>query len=443
MPPIFYNNYFTISQQTNANFLNNTIVYTDIYNVSLFNISIKRRCLILFSIATNLFIFAAYIVVLVIELIFMKILDLSYNMPWLITTLIYIMFIAYQVLARTNEHLEKGKVREILYSIMDAVNGIPLINKDDKIVILWDIIFKKLIDKKSYFLYDNIIKIKTKTIDRYVNQYPSLLLNSTMDMIERKNLKIDTNSLIRGEDNKEKYEDKDLNISEEIKSILFVKYLSNDKITLANFDSSINIDIIMNDEYEPPEYEKFGIKPDNRYDGFSLIAYYKNSKFTIVPRTMVFGKRIDKEKWFYRNISRIIQCGENIAAGIQDYGIIVDELSLKDVLSDYIDDDQDKIPLFHFECIEENYLIFTGTEKGKELAKAYCLLETTPNGFEIKLVKYELIIDDVSEVVDEEKIIAIGTAYQPLIAIMEKMPLIAKNIRMAVSKKDIEDLVIK
>ncbi|MDD4503939.1 MAG: hypothetical protein PHS15_03815 [Clostridiaceae bacterium] len=373
----------------------------------------------------------------------MKIFNLGYSTPWLITTLIYIMFIAYQVLSRTNEYLEKGKVREIIYNIMDAVNGIPLINKDDKIIILWDVIFKKLIDKKSYFLYDNIIKIKTKTIDRYVNQYPSLLLNSSMDMIERGNIKIDTKSLIRGKDNKGKNEDKELDISEEMKNILFVKYLSNDKITFANFDSSIYIDIIMNNEYEPPEYEKFGIIPDSRYDGFSLIAYYKNHKYAIVPRTMVFGKRIDKEKWLYRNIDRMLQCAENIAAGIQDYEIIVDELSLKGVLTDYIDDEQSRIPVFHFECIEENHLIFTGLEQGKELAKAYCVLETTPNGFEIKLVKYELIIDGVGEVVDEEKTIAIGTAYQPLITIMEKMPLISNNVRLAISKEDIEDLVIK
>ena len=50
---------------------------------------------------------------------------------------------------------------------------------------------------------------------------------------------------------------------------------------------------------------------------------------------MVFGKRIDKEKWLYRNIDKIIKCAENIAAGIQDYGIIVDELSLNDLMTDY------------------------------------------------------------------------------------------------------------
>lgn len=372
----------------------------------------------------------------------MKIFDLGFTTPWLVTTLIYIMFIAYQILARTNESLEKGKVQEILYNIMDAVNGIPLVNVNDKIIIQWDVIFKKLIDKKSYFLYDNIIKIKTKTIDRYVNQYPSLLLNSSMDMIERNN-KIDTKSLIKRKGKDIEDEDLELNINNELKNILFVKYLGSDKLTLANYDSSIYLDVLVIDEYEPPEFEKFGIKPDNRYDGFSLVAHYKNNKYTIVPRTMIFGKVIDKEKWLYRNIDRIIQCANNIAEGIQDYGIIVDELSLKDILSDYIEDETGKIPEFHFECIEDSLLIFSGVEKGKELAKAYCELDTTANGFEIRLIKYELIIDGVSKVVEEQKTVAIGTAYQPLITIMEKMPIIANNIRLAISQKDIEKLVIK
>ncbi len=372
----------------------------------------------------------------------MKILDIGYSTPWLITTLLYIMVIAYQILARTNEYLEKGKVREILFRILDAVNGIPLINKGDKIIIQWDVIFKKLIDKKEYFLYDNIIKTKTKTIDRFVNQYPSLLLDSSMDMIERNN-RIDTNSIIPGRGDKSKGEIKDIEISEEIKNKLFIKYLSADKVTIANFDSSIYVDILMEDEFEPPEYDKFGAKPDNRYDGFSIMAFHKDQKHVIVPRTMVFNKRIDKEKWLYRNIDTIMHCAENISSGAQNYGIVIDELSLKDVLYDYAEVEPGRIPEFHFECINDNLLVFSGVEYGKELARAYCSLETSHNGFEIKLVRYELIIDGVSEIVEDEKTIAIGNAYQPLVTIMEKMQIITNNIRMSISKKDIEDLVIK
>ncbi len=396
----------------------------------------------MFSVATNLFIFAVYFLLLIIELIFFKLFDINYNTPWLLTTLIYIMVIAYQVLARTNEYLEKSKVKEILYSILDTVNGIPLINRDGKIIIKWDIIFKKLIDKKEYILYDNIIKLKTKTIDHYVNQYPSLLFDSSLDMIERDN-KIDTNSLISGKGNTSKEDKKELDLSEEIKNKLYIKYLSSDKITIGNYDSSINVDVVLNSEYEPPEYEKLGIIPDARYDGFSAIAFYKDQKQIIVPRTMVFGKRIDKEKWFYRNIDRIMQCAESIVKGTFEYGIVVDDYSLKDVLSDYIEEETGKIPVLHFECIEDNLLIFTGSDKGKECAKAYCSLETSHNGYEIKLLKYELIIDDSKEVVDLEKTIAIGNAYQPLVTIMEKMPIITNNIRMAIAKKDIEELVIK
>lgn len=375
----------------------------------------------------------------------MRVFSLSYNTPWLITTLIYIMFIAYQVLARTNEYLEKGKVKGIIYSIMDAVNGIPLVNRDTKIVIQWDIIFKKLIDKKLYMLYDNIIKIKTKTIDRYVNQYPSILINSSTDMIER-NIKKDTKSTIayqQGKD-KEKDKEKELDLSKEIMNKLFVKYLSFNKVTIGNFDSSVNIDFILNDEFEPQDYEKYKVKPDIRYDGFSLIAYFKDQIFYIVPRTMVFGKRIDKEKWLYQNIKRIMSCAENIANGVPDYGIVVDELSLKDVLSDYVEDDSAKLPELHFEHIDESLMIFSGIDsKGKERVRAYCSLETRHNGFEIKLVKYELIINEKSSIVEEDKTVAIGNTYQPLITIMENMKKIAKNIRIAIQKKDVEDIVIK
>ncbi|HQE65810.1 MAG TPA: hypothetical protein PLE05_03145, partial [Bacillota bacterium] len=158
----------------------------------------------------------------------MKVLDVNFSTPWLITTLIYIMFIIYQILYRVNEQIEKGRIKEILYCIIDTINGIPLVNKDNKIIIQWDVIFKKLIDKKEYFLYDNIIKIKTKNIDRYVNQYPSLLFNSSMDMLERKS-KIDTKSIVKGKESGLDDISKGLDIDEDMKKILFVKYLSNNK----------------------------------------------------------------------------------------------------------------------------------------------------------------------------------------------------------------------
>lgn len=396
----------------------------------------------MFNLITNIFIIAVYIFILIIEFVFAKVFDFGFSTPWLITTLLYIMVIAYQILARTNEYLEKSKVREILYSIMDTVNGIPLVNRDNKIVIQWDVIFKKLIDKKEYFLYDNIIKLKTKTIDRYVNQYPSLLLNSSMDMIER-NHKISTKSVISGRETEEKVEKNEPEISLELQKILYIKYLSSDKITFANFDSSIYVDVLLNDEFEPQDYDKQGIKPDPRYDGFSLVAYYKNQKYLIVPRTMIFNKTIDKEKWLYRNINRILQCVENIISGVQDTGIVVDDLSLKDLIDDYVDEEDRKIPEFHFQCIEDGLLIFSGTEKGKELAKAYCVMDTNHNGFEIKLTKYIMLTDGTGEIVDIDKTIAIGSAYQPLFTVLEKMQTISNNIRLAIAKKDIDDLVIK
>lgn len=394
------------------------------------------------SVTANIFVFAAYVFLLVIEFVFTRVLYRSFSTPWLITTLIYIMFIIYQILLKTNEQIEKGKVKEILYNIIDEINGVPLINKDNIIIIQWDVIFKKLIDKKEYYLYDNIVKLKTKTIDHYVNRYPSLLINSTMEMMERKN-KIDTKSVIKGQHSDSKEFSEELNLSEEIMNMLFIKYLSNNKLTLANIDSSIYFDIILNNEYEPSEYEKFGIDPDERYDGFSLVAYYKNKKYILVPRIIIYGKRIDKEKWLYRNIDRIIKSAENIAADMQDYVIIVDELSLKDLMTDYQDEDTEKIPPLYFDSIEDNLLAFTGMDKGKEVVRAYCSLDTNPSGYEIKLIRYVIVSDGVSEVVEEEKTVALGSAFQPLLVIMEKMPIISNNVRLALLKKDIRDFVIK
>lgn len=396
----------------------------------------------MFRASTNVLIFTVYFFIMVLEFVLLKIVDISYSTPWLITTLAYIMVIAFQVLAKANEYLEKSKVRGILSSILDTISGIPLINKDGKIIIKWDIIFKKLIDKKEYALYDNIIKIKTKTIDHYVNQYPSLLFDSSMDMIER-NSRIDTNSIISGRKESLKEEKKELDLSEEIKNKLYIKYLASNKITIGNYDSSINIDVVLNNEYEPPEYEKLGIIPDDRYDGFSVMAFYKDEKHIIVPRTMVFNKRIDKEKWLYRNIERIMKCADSISKGTFEYAMVVDEYSLKDVLSNYVKEDSEKILAFRFECIDDNLLVFKGSENGKDYATAYCTLETSHNGFEIKLEKYELKCDDKTEIVDEEKTIAIGNAYQPLVTIMEKMPVISNNIKLALTKKDIEELVIR
>jgi hypothetical protein len=53
------------------------------------------------------------------------------------------------------------------------------------------------------------------------------------------------------------------------------------------------------------------------------------------------------------------------------------------------------------------------------------------------------MLNDKSSIVDEEKTVAIGNAYQPLLAIMENMQKITQNIRIAIQKKDVQDIVIK
>ena len=68
------------------------------------------------SVTANIFVFAAYVFLLVIEFVFTRVLYRSFSTPWLITTLIYIMFIIYQILIKTNEQIEKGKVKDLSIS---------------------------------------------------------------------------------------------------------------------------------------------------------------------------------------------------------------------------------------------------------------------------------------------------------------------------------------
>jgi len=396
----------------------------------------------MFSITTNIFIFIVYILLLVTEFIFLRIFDIQYSPAWMLTTLFYIAVIAYQVLIKTSEYLDRTKVRDILIRIMDTISGIPLVNKNDKIIIKWDIIFKKLIDKKEFELYDSIMKIKTKTIDYYVNQYPSLLFDNSTRIVEG-NQKIDLNTVVggrTGSSNELKLPD----ISEEIAKRLYIKQISNDKVTFTNYDSSVLVDVVINDEFEPQDYERLEVIPDKRYDGFSVVAYYKDKKYVIVNRTMVFNKRIEKEKWLYRNVERLALSVQSIINGSKEYSIHISDADIADYLSDLADVESESVPFFRFECInEEDCLVFSSFDKGKILYKAYCSITSNHTGFEIKLLRYDIITNGGAETIEEEKTIAIGSSYQPLITIMEKMPVIVNNLRLAISNKDIENIVIK
>ena len=384
-----------------------------------------------------------YILILIIELVFFKIFNYNYGSAWMITTLIYIAFIAYEVLLRTNEYLDKTKVRNIIIRIMNTISGIPLENKNGKIIIKWDVIFKKLIDKKEFELYDSIVKIKTKVIDYYINQHPSLLFDSSTDMIEE-NHKIDLNTMIKGKKSKADIEPEVSAVNEEIAKRIYIKHISANKATFANYDSSVLIDVILNDEFEPQDYEKQKVDPNKQHDGFSVIAYYKNEKYVIVKRTMVFNKRINKEQWFFRNREKIGKSVQSIIEGTKVYEIIVDEMSLADCLTDYVDPESlETLYSIHFDCIENKMLVFNGMENGEIIMKAYCSLATNHNGFEIKLITYEIKENEEIIVKEDERIIAIGSSYQPLYTILEKMPIISNNIKLAIADKDIDSMVIK
>lgn len=397
----------------------------------------------MYSIATNLVAFLIYVMTMLVEYILFNLFGLPYTTTWLITTLLYVVFIIYQIIARLNEDFEKNKIKQILGEIIDTIDGIPFVNKNEKMHIQWDVVFKRLIDNKANQLYDKIINLKTVHIEQYINKYPSILLDSNIDLIEGKRSFNNLSSFIMGKGEKREMELPDLVENEDFKKRLLIKELSVNRAEFSNYDASIIVNVLLIDEFEPEDYEKRKIAPDPRFDGFSVVLLYKDRKYTVVPKVMVYNKHIDKERWFFRHVEKLLQLANGIVADEQVSAIVPDEGSLKEYLTDNMNNMGDGGNSFYLYRIEDNKIVFVGLVKGSETTKAYCELITNHNGFELNLVRYEIIKEDKKEIVETQQTVVIGSSYQPIITLLEKMPFVSRNISLLVQNKELTDIVIR
>ena len=180
-----------------------------IYIFAIINKAIEKfakggAAFIMLSFATNVIVFSIFIFLMLFEYIFFNLIEISYTIAWMCTSVIYFVFIVYQVLVKANEDMEKNRIKDLLDEVFDAIYGIPLVNQNNKMIIKWDLVFKKLIDRKEHGVYEKIIKETTKKIDYYVNLHPSLLLNNGVTLKEKNYNNIDLNSLVVGAKSKEK-----------------------------------------------------------------------------------------------------------------------------------------------------------------------------------------------------------------------------------------------
>lgn len=395
----------------------------------------------MYNTSTNLYIFIIFTVTLAFELLITKLMDVSVALLWGFTIGLYFLFILYQVLIKINEDTEKNKIKELLYEIMDSINGIPIMNKNEKLIIKWDMVFKKLVDHKELVLYDKVMKMKTQHIDFYVNRYPSLLMDDSVDLKESRN-HMDLNSTIRGRKKKESAKNEEELIKEdEYKRRLFINDIKGDTASFCNYNSSIFVEAILKYEYVPENAVEMELEADPNYDGFSVWLIYKENKYNVVPRIMMHRKNINKEKWFVDNIGALLNCAAMIVEGDKNYTLYVDNYKLVNYIEDM--PDEMNIPSYlQFQGLKNDTLIFAGINRDGRKTVAYCEFKTNNNRFEIFLKKIDQNENDRTKNIEIEKTVAIGSSFQPVITVLEKMPDVIKNIEKTIDNQDIENIVI-
>lgn len=393
----------------------------------------------MFDLLINIFIFFGFIIVLLIEYFFSVLLDIDKTIPWLSTIIVYILFIIYQIIFSLYNYFELNKAKKILNDIIITIKGIPIINEDEKIVIKWDLIFKDLIEAKEFALYDRIVKFRTKNIDFYVNQHPSILLENSYMKEYRYNKDLES-VITKKSDEIEK--EKDLIVDDNLSKKLFISDINNHKATFVNYDSSIIIDAVLIDEYEPSNYEELGIEPHPLYDGFSVHMYYNNKKYSVIPRIVLHGKKINKSKWFYDNIKLLFQLAIRLAEEKQDFKYELNE----DMLIDYTEEISKRVlldkPSILFHSLVENSMIFKSIDYDKEPITINCSLNMDNKSYEIILNTVNKEKENKSEILEINKTVAIINSYEPILTILEKMPLIIKNIELLINNKDITSIVL-
>lgn len=392
----------------------------------------------MFGFLTNIITFFAFLILILIEFIVSMFLDIDRTSLFLITIAVYSIFIFYQIILTLYYYYELNKAKEIINEIISSIKGIPIINKNEKIIIKWDLIFKELTDKKNYALYDKIAKYKTSKISQYVNQHPSILFDNTFmkEYVYNKNLK----SFIT-KDGFDKKKDGVFTNDEDIEKRIFINDITEQKITFTNYNSSTIIDVILVNEYEPSDYEDLNIEPNPLYDGFSVSMYYDKKKYSIIPRIILYGKKINKSMWFIDNIKLFHEIANNFIKGEKDFKY---ELNEK-MLSEYIENIPKNIysykPTILFHSLVKQSLVFKNIDFDKDPATIYCNIESNRNSFEVMLETIEKGDEADKEIIEFNKTVAVGTSYEPMLVIFESLPQIIKNIELIISGKDVENIV--
>ncbi len=392
----------------------------------------------MFSVLTNILIFFIFAFILIFEAVLSFVLHIDKALFFIITIGIYLIFIIYQIILFLYYYFELNKTKEILNEITDSIKGIPIINKDDKIIIKWDIIFKDLTENKEFVLYDKIVKFKTKKISSYINKHPSILFDNTFmkEFIYNKDLK----SFITRDGLKDKEIDLGLD-NEELSKRLFISDISENKLALTNYDSSIIIDIVLIHEYEPINSSKNDSEANPFYEGFSVNMYYKKKKYTIVPRIMLYGKKINKSKWFIDNINLFLKSATELIKGSSIVKYELNESTLNDYIEDIPITSQVYKPFISFHSMKNKILTFKNIDFEKEAVTYICNLIIERNSFEIMLDTVEKKRENDIETIDVSKTVAVGTSFDPILTIFENLPQIIINIELVVSKKQLKNIV--
>lgn len=390
--------------------------------------------------STNLYIFIIFVSTLAFELLITKLAGISVSLLWGFTTGIYFLFLLYQFLIKINEDSEKKKVRELLFEVMDTINGVPVVNKNEKLIIKWDIIFKKLLDAKELELYDKLVNAKTLHIDGYVNKYPSLLLDDSVDLKKSK-ANGDLSSVITNKSNKDIKKLEESLEDENCKRKLFIRDISDDTLAFSNYDSSLYVDVILKNEFVPENADEVNIEHDSEYDGFSVWMSFDNKKYNVVPRIMMHKKRINKSKWLIDNIEELLKCATGIVDGENEKILYVDNFKLVGYLID-MPDVNDEISILKFKQLVNDTLIFSGVDKNNRTTTAYCKYKPGNNRFEVILESVEFKNSEGLQHIEIDKSAAIGNGYQPLVTLLEKMPELIRNIDLLINNKDIVSIVI-
>ncbi|HYE08881.1 MAG TPA: hypothetical protein VEF53_01730, partial [Patescibacteria group bacterium] len=149
-----------------------------------------------------------------------------------------------------------------------------------------------------------------------------------------------------------------------------------------------------------------------------------------------------KSKWFIDNIEELLKCATSIVSGESNQILYVDNYKLMGYLID-MPDANEQASILKFKQLVNEVLIFVGTDENNRTTTAYCEFKPGYNRFEVILKNVEIKDNEKVQNREIDKTVAIGSGYQPLVILLEKMPELIKNIDIVLNNKDISNIVIR